>query len=276
VPIGRALEYAVFTFWVSICAFAPELIWQGFMLLRGHFGLAQLYSALFIGALFAFFVEPLVERVKSGHWRQPHQPKHGLLFGALVSFAFGFVVVWLHEAIAAYLAGGGHGGDHDRYAALAEALEEAFQWSSVPAAVTAAWILAGTARPLAVPATVLACIWCFAVGIIYRWGWELVLTSALPCSLLAILGTRRVLRGWDSTTIPALAKIAAATAGAMVLLMLLLDLVASRIGGPSLDFYADAAFHDDLRFYLGWCLGLYVAPNPVPDRGEGGSGAPRH
>lgn len=61
-PFARALAYTVYTLWVSVCAFAPELLWQGFVLMRGHFGAAELFSALFIGTLFAFFVEPLLRR----------------------------------------------------------------------------------------------------------------------------------------------------------------------------------------------------------------------
>jgi hypothetical protein len=110
VPLDRALTYAVVTLWVSICAFAPELIWQGFVLLQGHFGRAEVYSALFIGTLFTFFVEPLVQRLKAGRWRVPHEHTGGLLLGTLVSLAFGFVVVCIHEAMTAYL-GGGHAGD---------------------------------------------------------------------------------------------------------------------------------------------------------------------
>ncbi len=141
----RALAYAVFTLWVSICAFAPEFIWQGFVLLRGHFGPAEAYSALFVGALFAFFVEPVMERLKAGRWRLAHGRTAGELLGAPVSLAFGFVVVCIHEAMATYL-GGGHAGDEARRASLVQAIGEVQQWASIPAAVTAAWFAAGTSR----------------------------------------------------------------------------------------------------------------------------------
>ena len=87
-PLDHALAYAVFTLWVSICAFTPEFIWQGFVLLRGHFGPVEAYSALFIGTLFAFFVEPVVERLRAGRWRLAHEHTKGLLLGAVVSLAF--------------------------------------------------------------------------------------------------------------------------------------------------------------------------------------------
>ena len=40
---------------------------------------------------------------------------------------------------------------------------------------------------------------------------------------------------------------------------------AGRLGSPGFRLYAPDVFYDDLRFYLGWSLGLSVAPNPVPE-----------
>jgi hypothetical protein len=265
----RGFEYAAFTLWVSVCSFAPELIWQGFVLLQGHFGYAQAASALFIGVLFAFFVEPLMERVKAARWRLPHEEGRGVLLGALVSVGFGFFVVCLHEAIAAYV-GTAHGGDAEKLERLSGAVDQALQWASIPAAVTAAWFVAGTWPRLAVPATVLTCVWIVAAGILYEWGWQVVTTSAIPCCLLAVLGTRRVLRRWDRETIPALARLAAMITFGWLILAWVADAIIIRLGGPSLDFYSTEAAGDDLRFYIGWCLGLFVAPNPVPDREASG------
>lgn len=263
-PLGRAFEYAVFTLWVSVCAFAPELIWQGFLLLRGHFGIAQIYSALFIGSLFAFFVEPLVERLKAGRWHLSHGDRSGLLIGALVSLVFGFFVVCLHEAITAYL-GSSHAGDEAMQARLAAALDEAVEWSSIPAAVTAAWFVAGTWRRLAAPAVILASAWIIAVGIFYDWGWQVVTTTAIPCGLLVLFGTRIVLQGWDGETFRALAKLTAGLTFGWLVVAWLANALVTTLVGSGAEFYANAAAGDDLRFYLGWSLGLLVAPNPVQE-----------
>ncbi len=263
-PFERGLAYAVFTVWVSVCAFAPELIWQGFVLMRGHFGAAELYSALFIGTLFAFFVEPLVERLKAGQWRLDHERTRGLLLSVLVSLAFGVVVVCVHEAMIAYL-GGNHPGDEAKQANLAQAIDSAFEWASIPAAVTAAWFVAGTARRFALPAAGLACAWILIIGHLYGWGWPIVATSAAPGFLIALLGTRIVLRHWDANTFPALAKLTAWVAGGWMLLAWGIQAGSQVIGNPGLQLYTPEAFSDDLRFYLGWCLGLSVAPNPVPE-----------
>ena len=66
--------------------------------------------ALLVGALFAFFVEPLMERLKTRQWRLSHWDERGLLLAALVSLAFGVATVCVHEAMASYF-GGGHAGE---------------------------------------------------------------------------------------------------------------------------------------------------------------------
>ncbi|HYG90477.1 MAG TPA: hypothetical protein VD978_29930 [Azospirillum sp.] len=267
-PLDRVLAYAVFTLWVSVCAFAPELIWQGFVLMRGHFGAAELYSALFIGTLFAFFIEPLVERLKAGRWRLDHEQTRGLLLGVVVSLAFGVVVVCVHEAITAYL-GGQHAGDEAKQASLTQAIDSAFEWASIPAAVTAAWFVVGTSRRFALLAAALACAWIVVVGHLYGWGWPIVATSAAPGFLIALLGTRIVLRHWDENTFPALAKLTAWVAGGWMLLAWGVQAGSEIIDSPGLQLYTPEAFYDDLRFYLGWCLGLFVAPNPVQEDAPG-------
>lgn len=264
-PINRALAYAVYTLWVSVCAFAPELIWQGFVLMRGHFGAAELYSVLFIGTLFAFFVEPLVERLKAGRWRLAHEPSGGLLLRVVVSLAFGVVVVCIHEAMIAYL-GDGHAGDETKRESLARAIDSASEWASIPAAVTAAWFVAGTARRLALPAAGLACAWIILIGHLYGWGWPIVVTSAVPGFLIALLGTGIVLRHWDAGTVPALAQLTGWVAGGWLLLAWALQAGSEMIDSPGLQLYTPESFYDDVRFYLGWCLGLLVAPNPVPEK----------
>ncbi|QCO04604.1 hypothetical protein [Azospirillum argentinense] len=265
-PFARALAYMVYTLWVSVCAFAPELLWQGFVLMRGHFGAAELFSALFIGTLFAFFVEPLMERLKAGRWHLGHAPSGGMLLGVLVSLAFGIVVVCIHEAMIAYI-GAEHVGDEVKKASLARAIDSACEWASIPAAVTAAWFVSGTSRRLALPATGLACVWIVFIGHSYGWGWPIVVTSAVPGFLIALFGSRVVLRRWDASTIPMLAQLTAWVAGGWMLLAWGIQAGSELIDSPGLQLYTPEAFYEDLRFYLGWCLGLSVAPNPVPENG---------
>jgi hypothetical protein len=96
-PIGRVIDCIVFAIWVSICAAEPEFIWQGFVILASHLSLSEVYSAILIALLLAFFVEPLTERIRTGRWElKPdnkaslHRTMVALVFG--IGWALGLAV----------------------------------------------------------------------------------------------------------------------------------------------------------------------------------------
>src|ERR1700737_4285042 len=97
VPLGQVLNGFVFALWVAICAAAPEFLWQGLLSLSHHITLVNAASALLIGAILAFFVEPVLERLRG---LSPH-PAHGKspLFAACTALSFAVVAVCVHEAI---------------------------------------------------------------------------------------------------------------------------------------------------------------------------------
>src|ERR1700733_14713854 len=51
--------------WVAICAVAPEFIWRGLRTAYEHPDWSDLLSALLIGLILAFFVEPATQRVRA-------------------------------------------------------------------------------------------------------------------------------------------------------------------------------------------------------------------
>ena len=263
----RAPAYSVFVLWASACAFAPEIIWQGFLLLRSHFGVAEFYTAVFIGGLFAFFVEPLAERLKARKWRLPHGQEHGhggsIVLGALLSLSIGAALVCVHEAMGAFF-GGAHAEEGAKWTGLVSAIIQALEWASVPAAVTAAWLVASASRRFAYPATGVACAWTLAAGFVWGWTWPDVVTTTTAGWLIALLGTRKVLRGWDAGSIPALARIVFVTSLTCVASILLAQAAAGWASGDVFEFYTVSQAYEDMRFYLGWFLGLSIAPDPVP------------
>ena len=94
--------------WVSICAAAPEFLWQGLRLALGHVSRTELLAALLIGVVLAFFIEPLMERLRALLSRadHPHAPPdrlHDALFTAGLSLAFALTSVFLHEAMTAFV-----------------------------------------------------------------------------------------------------------------------------------------------------------------------------
>jgi hypothetical protein len=49
---------------IAICAAALELVWQGLLLTSRHISRVDLLSALLIGLVLAFLVDPLMERIR--------------------------------------------------------------------------------------------------------------------------------------------------------------------------------------------------------------------
>ena len=71
-PATHAISGLAFAIWVAVCAAAPELIWQGLLLIAHHFTLLNLYAIILIGLILAFFVEPLMERIRNRRWELEH------------------------------------------------------------------------------------------------------------------------------------------------------------------------------------------------------------
>ena len=92
-------------------------------------------------------------------------------------------------------------------------------------------------------------------------------TTAVPCILIALLGIRLVRRRWGAGSFPALARLTATVAAAWLALAWLVEILAGHAGATGWRFYTPDAYYDDLRFYLGWSLGLAVAPNPNAPEG---------
>src|SRR4051794_16141826 len=79
--------------WIAICCAAPEFIWQGLQIALAHPSWTELVSALLVGLILAFFVEPIMERVRDlvrpSNQEKGHdgQPRHAL-FTVSLSLAF--------------------------------------------------------------------------------------------------------------------------------------------------------------------------------------------
>ena len=254
--------YILFTVWVSVCAFAPEAIWQGLLLLQGHFGPVEIYTALFIGTLFTVFVEPLLERLRAGRWRLTHGSSRNVVLTAIVSLGFGILAVCIHHSIDAYL-GGAIGGPVARQAALANAMHQTQEWASLPAAIMVAWFLGHVRGRWAYPALCLACLWSVVAGILYGWPWLEVIVTAIPCCVIALLGTRIIHDHRTPWRVFALARVVGVVGAGWLCFIWAMGWIGARGGYPALEVYSPAQLAEDARFYLGWFLGLCVAPNPA-------------
>ena len=183
-------------FWVSICAAAPEFIWQGLHLAVGHLNRTELLGALLIGIVLAFFVEPVMEHIRvllsrpRHQQRSDHQPSNAL-FAASLALAFALTSVCLHEAMTAFVSERG-GAPAAPDAGLAAGIELTVAWAIVPFAVTIAWL---TVRPrwLAVPTGGFAIAASYLTGWLFNWPLQSVITTTIPCLVILAMGYRHML-----------------------------------------------------------------------------------
>jgi hypothetical protein len=271
---ARFLARVAFALWVSICSAAPEFIWQGLLQLGGHLTLFNLYAVMLIGPILAFFVEPILQRIRSRRWDVDEHGGQGVLASVVFALAFGVAAVAVHECMNAYVGGGEHL-QSQRRDSLGRAVDLILQWALVPFGVTLAWFGARHGRRLGGCAAALAFLWAVAVGWHYEWDWRDIAVSAVLGGLIGVFGVRRIARGWSHDTFRELAFGTGLLVVGFTSVGLLVQLPLSLAGVTSWHVYNFRELFEDLRFYLGWVLGLLIAPNPVPEE-LSGRDAPSH
>lgn len=251
--------------WVAICAAAPEFIWQGLRLALGHLTRPDLLSALLLGAILAFFVEPIMRRLHDFFTHPPRpavQDPGNPLFAAGLGLAFALASVAVHDALSGFVAAPEHqaGGDVGLEAAIALAAS----WAIVPAAVGLAWLGLGCGW-LRLPLGVVAAASAGIAGWLFSWSRLDVITTAIPCLLILGLGYRRLTSSPLRRAFARCAPVVAGVAAAWLTAAVVLDILLGLLGFARFRLYPPAHFWIDVRFYVGWTLGLVLAPSP--DRG---------
>ena len=261
--VSRPLTYLGFAAWVSVCAAAPEFIWQGLMLLLGHFSLQNVYSIILIGLILTVFVEPILERARDGRWTSEHRNTRSLLLTAPIAFTFGLVAVGLHECMTAFLGSNpAVPGSHED--GVVRGVNLILEWALIPAAVTLAWFGGRLRPPLRIMAAFCAGLWVVGVSWIYDWPIRDIVMTSTPSLVLIVIGQRYVAREWNEKTFCNLGIRLLAFISAWMALTLLLQAGLRLTGIVNLDIYEFSYIGDDIRFYLGWAIGLAIAPNPLP------------
>jgi hypothetical protein len=265
VSTAKLFTYLGFAVWVSVCAAAPEFIWQGLLELIGHFSLETALSIVLVGLILAVFIEPILVRARVGRWHPEHRSKRSLLFTAPIAFVFGVVAVGLHECMTAYLgaAGEGHGAGRE---GMIRAAGLILEWACIPLAVTMAWFGARLDGRGKYVAAAVAAVWVVAAGLLYGWPAPGIYMTFIPCLALIPMGQIYVLRGWHENTFQNLAIGLAGGTGLFLLATLVLQSALPWLGFAEVRLYAPGDFGESFRFYLGWALGLALAPNPVSTR----------
>ncbi|GAB2566269.1 hypothetical protein ISP15_13405 [Dyella jejuensis] len=261
---GSSLSYFVHVFffasWVAICSAAPELIWQGFLTALHHFDWITVGSALLVGAIVAFFVEPLTERLRAGSINLTHKHKT-TTHATFTAFGFAVLAVLVHDAITTYVATTYAG--HQAKDNLVYAITEVSQWAWIPFFITIAWMFAREARWAAIPVLLLALVAIVAVGFAFDWYAIDIFTTTIPCAAI-LFGGFYVMR-WhaDPKALMRCTTITAAIAIAWLASMGLLQAIFSLFAVKSLRVYTWGEYAIDCRFYLGWVIGLVIAPSPT-------------
>jgi hypothetical protein len=260
-PVARMAHALSFALWVSICSVAPEFIWQGLLANLHKLDWAGIGSVIVTGGIIAFFVEPLTERLRAFRLRLAHG--HAPTTQAtLVAFGLAVLAVFVHEAIAAFIE---HPpSDYADKDSMAYAIAAVIQWAWIPFTTTLAWLGARKAFWVRAPLFMIAFASIVMVGPAYDWDFADSLSTALPCSAILIYGYLVVRRYRAEPPFVRCAKATALVAVVWLVVAGVLQLALSRFGTHGFSLYSWPEYTIDFRFYVGWVIGLAVAPQPIP------------
>jgi len=251
--------------WISICAAAPEFIWQGIKIALAHPSWADFLAALLIGLILAFFIDPIMDRLRDLLRRQPRQDgrdgRRGALFTAFVSMAFALASVSLHDAMTEFVSAKD---DPSGEVGLIAGILLTTAWAMVPFFIALAWQSANN-RWLAPPFGVLAAASPCVAGWLFSWSLQSTILTLAPCLLILYFGYRRAVKTPSELALARCAPIVAAVAAGWLVSTWLVDFGLARFGA-AFRLYSSVDFWIDARFYLGWTLGLFVAPRAAVDR----------
>jgi hypothetical protein len=245
--------------WVAICSAAPEFIWQGVQIAFSEPVWTWLPSALLVGMILAFFVEPMMQYLRGylvdrARYRRVRKRTPNALFAASLAFAFAIVSICLHDALIAFVSAG-NGGHSDKSAGLLAAFTLVVAWAIGPFAVTIAW-LGARSRWLAIPLGIAAVAAPLVAEWLLRWPTVSLINTAVPSLAILGLGYRQNIPENPARG----ARLVLAVGAVWLATSLLIQATAKVLHFQSFQFYDAPSFWIDVRFYIGWALGLLLAP----------------
>lgn len=249
-----------FSAWVSVCSVAPEFIWQGLLVVIHHVSWVSAGQVLLVGAVVAFFVEPIAERLRAMRLDVAHgqrSPVHA------TSAAFGLAVlaVFVHEAITTFVSTANAG--NPAQSGLFIALSDVFQWSAIPFVVTIAWLCTKRSRWISWATLLLATGMVFSLGFIAGWSIQDTFTTAIPCACILFAGHLAMRRDPRQLALPRCMRLLSIIAAVWLVTAGLVQLTLSLWAPKTWYLYSWLEYTVDFRFYVGWAIGLAVAPRPA-------------
>jgi hypothetical protein len=267
-PVLDAINIFVAALWVATCAMTPEFIWRGGSAALHHFSLITLVSALLVGLMLAFCIEPALERVRHRWlaWRDPghatgrHIGHTHLLFTAGVGIAFGFATVCVHDAITTFLASQAETGVA-RHMGLLNGLGVAANWAAIPFFVTIAWMTAGR-PPWGWIFSAVAAVSPVVLAVGFIWSWQDWLTTQIPTLVILAAGYRQARLASDPALFRRAAQSLAWICPLWFVCALAVGAMLDLVGMGWAELYSRYEFWIDVRFYIGWAMGLLLVPLP--------------
>ncbi len=167
----------------------------------------------------------------------------------------GFTSVCLHDAMSAYAStkGGSSG--------LEEALALTTASAIVPFAVTLAWQSIGR-RWLDLALAIAAIVSPFVAAWLFAWSPQTLVATAVPCLAIFGLGYRQVRDGDPLNGFSGCARMLLAVSAIWFAVAIAFDAVVDALHAGWLALYGPTELFVDVRFYIGWFLGLLLVPIP--------------
>jgi hypothetical protein len=263
IEFEHATAAVVFALWIAICSAAPELLWRGIVLTFAHGGHIEWLSPMLFGLMSVFFIEPVLEQARGlleGHNHHKDEVKPwSPLFRFVVGFTFGLASMFMHESFGAFL----HVDEaaSQRFPGGETAIVVTFSWALVPFAVSLAW-QAWRRLAIGIPLGIIAALSSVIAGWLFDWTWVETATTAIPCVAIQGFGYFWLkYRDWR-LDFAILAPVTAVVAAVWLASACVFDAISSYRGSPLIGLYEWSSVLVDLRFYVGWCLGLWLVPRP--------------
>ncbi len=251
------VSVVIASLWVAICAAAPEFIWRGLKIAFSAPILTWLPSALLVGMILAFFVEPMMQYLRdflvnrTGD-RPVRKRTSNALFTASLAFVFAIVSICLHDALIAFVK---HSGHSDQNAGLLAAFTLVAAWAIGPFAITIAW-LGAACRWLAIPLGIGAASTPLIAEWLFSWPVDAVISAAVPSLAILCLGYRRGVLESPGRG----ARLVLAVCAVWLATIFLIQAATKVLHVQPFHLYDASDFWMDVRFYIGWALGLLLAP----------------
>jgi purine-cytosine permease-like protein len=128
---------------------------------------------------------------------------------------------------------------------------------------TIAWFCAYGQRWIGLLALFLALLAIVLVGVVFDWNIPDILTTVIPCTCILLAGFFHMRKHRDQQVLSRCVMLTATIAVIWLASAGCLQLMLALLAPKRIYLYTWVEYTIDLRFYVGWVIGLAVAPRPA-------------